>query len=88
MEITHTTDILVETKRRFIIRQPQTEERIVCPNCGELMLTIERTAVLLSVSQLAVFRLIETSAAHFIETGAGVLFVCPNSLAENPDKQK
>lgn len=82
MEIKRTTEIFVETKRRFIIEQIESNEQIVCPECAALMLAAEQIAVLLGVSRRSVYRLAETGAAHFSETGNGFLFGCPNTFAE------
>lgn len=80
MEITRTTDILVETKRKFIIRHPPTDAQILCERCAGQMITAEATAVLFAVSRRVVYRLIENEAIHFFETEAGAIFVCPQSL--------
>ena len=79
MEIKRTTEIFVEMKRRFIVRQPASIERILCPECGELMLKAEQIADLFRLTPRAVYRLIEAGAAHFVETGAAV-YICPPSL--------
>lgn len=80
MEIKRTTEISVEKTRRFVIRQPETNETMSCPTCGESMLTAEAAAALFGVKCRRVYQIIETGAAHFVETEAGALFVCPPSL--------
>ena len=87
MELKRTTEIFVETNRRFVIRQPEAAEQIFCPNCTELMLTAEQIAAVFDISHRAVYQIIENGAAHFVETEAGVLLVCPNSLAESLAKR-
>jgi len=82
MEIKRTTEIFVETQRRFVIRQPETSEQVVCSECAEPMITAEAFAAFVNVSSRAVYRAIENSAAHFTETETGVLLVCLNQLAE------
>lgn len=74
------TEISVEKTRRFIIRLPETDKTIRCPACGEVMLTAETAAVLFRVKCRLVYQLVELGAAHFVETEAGAMFVCPSSL--------
>ena len=83
MEIIRKTDILLETKRRFIIRQPTTDALILCDRCDGQMITAEASAVLFAVSRRVVYRLIENEAIHFGETENGLIYVCPDSLAES-----
>ena len=80
MEFKRTTEIFVETNRRFVIRQPDAAEQIACPECAEPMLTAEQITAVVGISQRRVFQLVETDAAHFAETETGILLVCPNSL--------
>ena len=81
MEIKRTTEIFVETNRRFVIHQPETAEQFFCPNCNEPMLGVEATAALFGISHRAVYRLIEQNTAHFAETATGAVMLCPSSLA-------
>jgi len=80
MEIKRTTEIVVETERRLVVRQPEHVEQIVCSSCNELMVTTEQAAIVFNIRQRAVYQLVENGTAHFAETENGVLFVCPNSL--------
>lgn len=80
MEIKRTIEISVENTRRFVIRQPETDEIVLCPACGELMLTAEASAVLFRLKCRRVYQLVELGAAHFVETATGAMFVCPPSL--------
>lgn len=80
MEIKRTTEIVVEKTRRFRIRQPETDETIACPACGELMLAAEICAVLFRVKCRMIYRIVEANQAHFLETETGAMFVCPQSL--------
>lgn len=81
MEIKRTTEIVVETERRFVIHQTAHTEQIACPDCSELMVTAEQAAGVFDISHRAVFQLVEHGMVHFAETQAGVLFVCPQSLS-------
>ena len=81
MEIKRTTEIFVETKRRFVISQPENAESIFCLACDQQMLAAEQAAALFQINCRRVYRLIETGAAHFAETKTGAALVCPSSLA-------
>lgn len=82
MEIKRKTEIFVETNRRFVIHQQEPAEQIFCPQCAEPMLTAEQTAALFETSRRDMYRLVENSTVHFTETEAGILLVCPSSLAQ------
>lgn len=82
MEIIRKTDILVETRRRFIISQPESDEQFFCPHCPGQLISAEASAVLFNLSRRAVYRIIEKEAVHFCETENGLIFVCPESFAE------
>ena len=82
MEIIRNTDILIETKRRFIISQPETGERFFCPLCPAEMITAEASAVLFALSRRAVYRMIEDEKVHFSEIENGLILICPESFAE------
>ena len=86
MEIKRTTEIFVETKRRFVVSQPEHAERILCPHCAAQMIEAETAASLLAVSRRSVYRRVENGEAHFAETEAGILLVCPNWLGGEPKK--
>jgi hypothetical protein len=83
MEIIRKTEMVVETRRRIIVTQPEEAgEQIFCHECAELMITAEALAVLQNVSRREIYRTVETGALHFAETESGILFVCPNSSGE------
>ncbi len=83
MEIKRTAEIFVETRRRLVIVQPIYAGQILCPRCAEQMIEAETAASLLAVSRRFVYRQIEKTDAHFVETDAGILLVCPNWLTAN-----
>ena len=82
MKIKRKFDLLIETNRRYVIRQAQSGEQIACAQCGEPMLTTEQAAGFLNIKQRRIFQIIETKAAHFTETEAGVAMICILSLKE------
>jgi hypothetical protein len=77
MEIKRTTEIFVETKKRLVFLRPENAGQILCSQCGEQMIEAEIAAALLAVGRRFIYQQIEAGGAHFVETGAGVLLVCP-----------
>jgi len=82
MEIKRKFELLIDTNRRYIIRQPASGRQIACAECGEPMLTTEQAARIFGIKQRRIFQIIETEAAHFTETEAGAVIICLTSLAE------
>jgi hypothetical protein len=56
---------------------------IYCQSCGTetLHLTIAESASITKFSESAIFRFVETNQIHSIESPAGFLLVCGNSLS-------
>ena len=91
MEIKRTAEILIETHRRFIIFSlDEAAEQKFCPECREAMLTAEQAARFFQINARRVYKLIETGAAHFVETETGAALICLASLenALQPDGAK
>lgn len=86
LEIKRKIEVCVQTKRRFIIRQPWESEQLICPECAGPMIAAEQIAILLGIGRRRVYQLVEAGNAHFVETAAGILMVCPNSLAQTLEK--
>jgi hypothetical protein len=82
MEIKRTTQIVVETERRYVVRQQAHTEPVICSSCNEVMLSAEQAAVVFDLSTRTVYQLVEKGTTHFVETETGALFVCLRSLAE------
>lgn len=77
--------ILITRQRfeRIVIRQSGSSgEDFACPVCGEqeVMLSIEKSALVYEVSIRSVFRLLESGQIHFAELPSGQLLVCMASL--------
>lgn len=81
MEIKRNFEEIVFTKRRFVIHQTPPVKQTTCTECGAPVLAIEPAANWLGITQRRIFRIIETGAAHFIESESGALMICMNSLA-------
>lgn len=79
MEIKRTTEIFIETARRFVVRPVNENTR--CLACGESLLAAEQCAALLQINCRLIFQMIERGAAHFVENPTGATLVCPTSLA-------
>jgi hypothetical protein len=88
MEIKRTTEILVETERRYVVQQPEHTEPIICSSCSEIMLAAEQAAAIFDLSNRTVYQLVEKGTTHFVETEMGSLFVCLRSLAEGCSTRK
>ena len=56
---------------------------VFCRSCqtDTLHLTVSEAASILNYSEFAIFRFVETNRIHSIETAAGFLLVCGNSLS-------
>lgn len=67
MKIKRKFELLIETNRRYIIRQSRSSRQITCAECGEPMLTTEQAAGFFGIKQRRIFRIIEAEAAHFAE---------------------
>lgn len=82
MEMKRTTEILIESKRRFVVNpiEPAAEQTF-CPICTGQMFTAEQIAQVLFVSRRTVYSSVETKAAHFSEIEGGSVLVCLTSLA-------
>ena len=85
MEIKRIIEIFVETNRRFVVRQPESDEQIVCPDCGEAILAAEQIAIVFKISRRAVYKIVENGAAHFAETETGAVMICLSSFAAAVD---
>ena len=82
MEIKRKFEMLIETNRRYIIRQSAPGRQIRCAECDEPMLTVEQAAGFFNIKQRRIFQIIEAEAAHFAETEAGAAMICITSLEE------
>ena len=85
MEIKRKFELLIETNRRYIIRQAPPGRQIRCAQCGEPMLRVEQAADFFGIKQRRIFQIIETEQAHFTETEAGVAMICITFLKETLD---
>ena len=81
MKINRKFEMLIETNRRYVIRQLPSGRQIACTECGEPMLTTEQAAGFFGIKQRLVFQIIETQAAHYIENEASAVMICLSSLA-------
>ncbi len=78
------TVITVETHSLTIVRSSNGATRLRCAACEAetQMLSIEQAASLFSVTERAIFRLVESRRVHFHETPAGQLLICAESLRD------
>ena len=62
---------------------------IYCQICETetLHLTVAEAASISNASEFAIFQFVETNRIHSIETAAGILNICGNSLAALPEEK-
>ncbi|MBX7173506.1 MAG: hypothetical protein K1X72_21240 [Pyrinomonadaceae bacterium] len=85
MKIRRKTEISIQQTKRRIVTLPETEEIIACPECegDEVMIAAESAASVFGFSRREVYRMVESGRIHFLETEAGILFICQKSLENN-----
>lgn len=83
MKAKRQTEIRSETHELTIVRFRQSQSGIFCEACADQVshLKVEQAASALSLSETAIFRLVENGQIHSIKTAAGSLLLCVNSLA-------
>jgi len=76
------TKITVQTERLLIIPRRNRAEGFWCDGCKELvtMISSEEAAAIAGVSSRTIYRWVEAGRIHFIETAAGGLRICSNSI--------
>lgn len=74
--------ITVEMSEVFVIRQAGKRVRAWCEGCGTdvVMVTPEAAAIVWGVSTRMIYAFVEARKIHFVETPAGLLLVCSDSL--------
>lgn len=85
MKIRRKTEISIQQTKRRVVTLPETEEIIACPECegDEVMIAAESAASIFGFSRREVYRMVEAGKVHFLETEAGILFVCKKLLENN-----
>ncbi|MBK7704903.1 MAG: hypothetical protein IPJ30_03795 [Acidobacteria bacterium] len=86
MVIKRKIEYVVATTRRYVVRYAAPGNAIVCPECGDSMLSIEQATVLQGIGQRRIFKIIKMEPVHFSEAGTGALFVCLSSLAATVER--
>jgi hypothetical protein len=78
------TEIIVEREQVLVIRGLDKREPRWCAECSEQaqMVSVDEAAVLTRLSARAIYRQVEASQLHFLETADGLLLVCINSLLD------
>jgi len=82
--MTRRTEILVETRRRLVLRQFSEGQRSWCELClAEVrMITPDEAAALMNVSSRTIYKWIEGGSLHFTDEPGG-LRICEQSLPPN-----
>ena len=73
-------EIVVETERRFTLRQSGPAPAVQCGQCSGPLVSAERAVAITGLSSRTIHRMVETGEVHFAETPAGVLLICLNSF--------
>ena len=71
-------EIVVETERRITLRRSAGHPR--CGQCSGLLVFADEAVAVTGHRSRTIHRLAETGKAHFAETPAGALLVCPDSF--------
>lgn len=78
------TEMRLETHELTVIRIRRSQAvSAFCQKCNAevLHLTVARAAVVLRISETAVFHLAEGDSVHSLENEAGALLICGNSVS-------
>jgi hypothetical protein len=78
------TEIIVEREQVLVISRLDDRQPRWCAQCSgqAQMLSIDEAAVLAHLRARAIYRRVEASQVHFVETEDGLLLVCINSLLD------
>ena len=78
--------VTVKTERTFVFRSHGSLRTEWCPECSAEvgMMSVDSTARESGISELAIYKLVETRALHFTEDAEGRVLVCLNSLRRWP----
>lgn len=81
------SEITVETEEAIVIHRRGDFAGPSCAACSDSprMITPEQAAEVFRVSSRLIYRWIEAGQLHFLESSAGVVLVCPNSLSSAQD---
>ena len=73
-------EVIIQAKETLVLRPGG--EAASCPHCGTTvsLLAPDAAAVLFRVPSRWIYRWLETGELHFLETKAGSVLVCPDSL--------
>ena len=74
--------VTVTTERTFVFRNHDIVTTAWCVDCGAEagMMSVEGAARSCAMSEMAIYKLVEERALHFIEDETGRVLVCLNSL--------
>jgi len=84
------TEILIETHETKVIRLREIQA-LLCERCAEIVtaLTPDQTADILDTTREEVFRLVENTRIHLVNSNRSLAIICGNSLgADNDITQK
>jgi hypothetical protein len=78
------TEIIVEREQVLVLRRLDGQEPRWCVECAgqAQMVSVDEAALLTRLSARAIYRQVEASQLHFMETADGLLLVCIKSLLD------
>ena len=82
MRIRRIKKVTIQTSETLVLRPSQVTVLAYCTECAiEVeMLTAGAAASRFGVALRSIYRAVESGQLHFLETSAGLVLVCPNSL--------
>ena len=82
MKVRRMTKVTIQTNETLVLRPSQVTVLAHCAECAAEveMLTAGAAASRVGLPLRSIYRSIEAGQLHFLETSAGVVLVCPNSL--------
>jgi hypothetical protein len=85
MKFHRRTQITFKEARERVIRiRKSTVATVFCDSCAcpAIHLPVSQAASLIGLSELAIFRLVESRQLHSVENTGGTLLICRNSLLD------
>ena len=82
MKVRRTKKVTIQTNETLVLRPSQVTVLAHCAQCAAEveMLTAGAAASRVGVPLRSIYRAVEAGRLHFLETSAGLVLVCPNSL--------
>jgi hypothetical protein len=75
-------EITVDRSRLIVLKRRTSGDPQLCPFCSQpnAMLTVDEAATIAGVTSRTIYSRAEAGGLHFVETAAGRLLICTNSI--------